>query len=989
MHQRFQDAMAIVRYFRKVDLFVTVTMNPKSPEILRELLPAQTTSDRPDLVARVFKLKKDAIVNDILKEGVFGRAAAYVYTIEFQKRGLPHMHILIILKPPHKLLAPTDVNSVIRAYWPDPETEPLLFDTVKRLMVHGPCGAFNSNAPCMENGKCTKGFPKPFQEFTTMDQDGYPKYLRPDDGRVYEVNGHMIDNHWIVPYNPYMSAKYDSHINVECVASIGAIKYPFKYIHKGGDRASAELHRHDEITEYIDGRYISPPEAAWRIFHFDMHDQLPNVVRLQIHLPGQHMVRFNPNDDAATVLERASTEKTSLTAFFEANSDLGALGATARRLTYQEFPQEMVLKGSGSNLHWSQRQKGFALGRIYFASPSAGERFYLRTLLTAVKGPRSFEDLRTVNGVIHPTFRDACLARGLLENDGEWRRCLLDASFMQVGSRLRQLFATILLFGSPSQPEILWQDYRQHVCDDLHYQLHSLGFENSTEEDAYDYGLFLIDQILRQSGQSLEGNFSSMPTSLTDWQRQTENPLISEQLDYDHGQESEMAAMCEISLNLEQQEAYNKIIQSVKNHRGSLFFLNGPGGTGKTFLYSTVCHRLRADGFIVLCVASSGIAAQLLPGGRTAHSTFKIPIDGLTNESVCSIPKQGLLANLLRRVNLIIWDEITMQDRHAFEAVNRTLRDILDIAHPFGGITVVFGGDYQQILPVVVKGTREEIIEVPLQRSYLWQTIEILRLQQNMRMENGADPGERDFASWLLDIGHGHHQAIDGTVHLRDGMRAESASSLIDFIYPGVSSDPPPPSNYFLRRMILAPRNGDVDSINEEVLSRMTGKAVTYHSTDAIVTEAGADNSDAIEENVPVEVLRSLSASGLPPGELTLKRGCPLILLRNLAPARGLCNGTRMTLLRMSEHVLKVKLIGGDHDGDLAFIPRISLTPSGRSTGFSFMLRRRQFSVRLAFALTINKAQGQSADYVGLDLRVPVFTHGQLYVAFSRATSSK
>ena len=989
MHQRFQDAMAIVRYFRKVDLFVTVTVNPKSPEIQRELLLGQAAPDRPDLVARVFKMKRDAIINDIFKEGIFGRAAAYVYTIEFQKRGLPHMHILIILKPPHKLLTPTDVDSVIRAYWPDPETEPLLFDTVNRLMVHGPCGAFNPNASCMENGKCTKGFPKAFQEFTTMDQDGYPKYCRPNDGRTYLVNKHMIDNRWIVPYNPYMSAKYDSHINVECVASVGAIKYPFKYIHKGGDRASVELHRRDEITEYIDGRYISPPEGAWRIFHFDIHDQIPNIVRLQVHLPGQHMVTFNPNYDAVTVLEHASTEKTSLTAFFEANSDPGVLGAAARRLTYQEFPQEMVLKGSGSSLQWNQRKQGFALGRMYFASPSAGERFYLRTLLTVVKGPRSFEELRTVDGIVYPTFRDACLARGILENDGEWRQCLLEASIMQTGSSLRQLFATILLFCSPSQPEILWQEFRQHICDDLLHQLRTAGFENPVEDDAYDYGLFLLDQILQQSGQSLEGNFPSMPLSLTDWRRQTGNQLLSEQLDYNCEQQSEMATTRETSLNLEQRQAYDKIIHSVKSHHGSLFFLNGPGGTGKTFIYNTVCHRLRGDGLIVLCVASSGIAAQLLIGGRTAHSTFKIPIDGLTNESMCNVPKEGLLAKLLQRVDLIIWDEITMQDRHAFEAVDRTLRDIMDTDRPFGGITVVFGGDYQQILPVVVKGTREETIEATLQHSYLWHITEILRLKQNMRLENAAYSSERDFASWLLDIGHGRHQAIDGTVCLREGMRAETTSSLIDFIYPGVNTNPPPPPDYFLRRMILAPRNGDVDGINEEVLSRMTGNAATYHSADAIVTEAGADGSDATEESLPIEVLRSLSASGLPPGELTLKPGCPLILLRNLAPARGLCNGARMTLLRMSERVLEVKLIGGDHDGDVAFIPRVSLTPSGGTTGFSFMLRRRQFPVRLAFALTINKAQGQSADFVGLDLRIPVFAHGQLYVAFSRATSSQ
>lgn len=170
------------------------------------------------------------------------------------------------------------------------------------------------------------------------------------------------------------------------------------------------------------------------------------------------------------------------------------------------------------------------------------------------------------------------------------------------------------------------------------------------------------------------------------------------------------------------------------------FFFNGPGGTGKTFLYNTVCHRLCADGFIVLYVASSGIAAQLLIGGRTAHSTFKIPINGLTSESVCTISKQGHLANLLRRVDLIIWDEITMQDCHAFKAMDRSLCDIRDCDCPFGGITVVFGGDYQQILPVVVKGTREEIIEASLQHSYLWQIIEILHLQQNMHIEKWGRP---------------------------------------------------------------------------------------------------------------------------------------------------------------------------------------------------------------------------------------------------------
>ena len=170
------------------------------------------------------------------------------------------------------------------------------------------------------------------------------------------------------------------------------------------------------------------------------------------------------------------------------------------------------------------------------------------------------------------------------------------------------------------------------------------------------------------------------------------------------------------------------------------------------------------------------------------------------------------------------------------------------------------------------------------------------------------------------------------------------------------------------------------------MLDRMPGEKRIYLSADSIINELGAD-SDRHPPPIPVEFLRDLNPAGFPPGELTLKIGCPLILLRNIAPSQGLCNGTRMILTQMSDRVLEVKLMGGDHNGETAFIPRIALTPSDNQFEYAFSFRRLQFPVRLALAMSINKAQGQSVKHVGLDLRVPVFTHGQLYVALSRATS--
>src|SRR5882762_6531572 len=124
---------------------------------------------------------------------------------------------------------------------------------------------------------------------------------------------------------------------------------------------------------------------------------------------------------------------------------------------------------------------------------SDDELFYLRTLLTVVKGPTSFEGVRQFNSTTHPTFYEACLARGLLEDDGEWRQCLLKASYMQTGERLRHLFALLLLSCTPTRLEQLWNDFREHICDDLRAHLRSSGWQIPQDEDIFDYGLWLLN----------------------------------------------------------------------------------------------------------------------------------------------------------------------------------------------------------------------------------------------------------------------------------------------------------------------------------------------------------------------------------------------------------------------------------------------------------------------------------------------------------------
>ena len=989
MFQLYQDSLALARFFSKPDFFLTITANPNWEEITRELLPGQKPKDRPDLIARVFREKVRIILQKI-KSGDLGKHVGHVYTIEFQKRGLPHVHILIFLAPEARIHDPAIIDKIISAQIPDPETHPRLHALVTKMMVHNPCGDANPNAPCMKNGKCSKGYPKQFVEETSLAHDGYAVYARPNNGRTFTTaDGKVIDNRWIVPYCPLFLLLLECHVNLECCISVRAFKYIHKYVYKGHDRTTMGFgETQDEIKLYLDSRYVSASEATWRLMRFKMHEETPNIVRLAVHLENEQTVIFNEEDVANGVIDAAAAKHTTLTAYFKANAEelnrrqnaplIGPHPASAIDFLYQEFPQKFIWKAP--KRAWEPRKKGFAIGRMYFAHPSAGERFYLRTLLTVVKGATSFESLRTYNGQIYPTFKAACMARGLLEDDTEWKQCLQEASIMQTGRQLRQLFVTILKDCIPSEPMALWDQFKENICDDLAYILRNRGLEHPTPDQVYDYGLYLIDKSLQEAGKSLN-DFPPMPKPVGEWAAMEGNRLIADQLAYDREEQRQKAEENIQKMNQEQREAFNTVVNSVLTDP-QMFFLHGPAGTGKTFCYKTICYHLRGLGKIVLCVASSGIASLLLPGGRTAHSTFKIPIQ-LHDGKTCNVKKGTNIAELICKVDLIIWDEVPMQDRLCQEAVDLTFRDIRNNEKPFGGVTVVFGGDFQQILPVVIKGTREQIVGQCLQRSRLWENIKVLKLKENMRLENSTQE-EKDFAQWLLDVGHGHGINAEGHHILPGHMKCgESVTSLLNTVYPGISVLDPEENNdqYFLERTILNARNEDVDELNESVLQRLRGPEKIFYGADSVATERGVDG----DVQYPVEYLNTINVSGLPLAKLKLKIGAPIMILRNIDPSQGLCNGTRAILTKASERVLEVRILGGDHAGKLAFIPRITLCTTNNDLPFE--LRRRQFPVR-AFAMTINKSQGQSVKHIGLDLRRSVFTHGQLYVALSRCTSS-
>ena len=193
---------------------------------------------------------------------------ADLHVIEFQKRGLPHGHMLFILQSEDKVRNSSDIDSIVCAEIPNKDTEPELFHTIQSSMVHVPCGVLNPKSVCMVDGTCTKRYPKQISNTTIDNVNGYPSYRRRDDGRTMVIGQKEVDNRWIVPFNPWLSKKFDAHINVEIYSSVKSVKYLFKYVYKGRDCANLELRvtsdgqqqdvaNIDKVSTYLDARYVN------------------------------------------------------------------------------------------------------------------------------------------------------------------------------------------------------------------------------------------------------------------------------------------------------------------------------------------------------------------------------------------------------------------------------------------------------------------------------------------------------------------------------------------------------------------------------------------------------------------------------------------------------------------------------------------------------------------------------------------------------------
>ena len=912
-------------------------------------------------------------------------------------------------------------NRFIQAKMPS-EDDSEYYACVERHMTHVCSNAVNG---CLDKeGNCKRGYRRrEVMATTTLDENGYPIYRRPNRADLK-----------VVPHNREVLLDWDGHINVEYAGTSYTVLYLYKYLFKGNRKVKAtfqelsESQKVDEFFMYLRGRYICSMESTWKFFHFQTYPATkPSVSKITVKLPSHvdNLLNDGMTCDMGIYFARplvfAEYKYTEFFKHFAYSRKLPArfrnsvmwdlisiTSANSGTFDFQNFCIDISAKfpflhGSGKRLYLFSRDstKAKSIVRMNWVFPSAGEIFYLRILLFNLPA-MSFQDYRTVNNIEFKTFQLAAVARNLVDDDREAYLAFQNVILMSTPAELRSLLVLLTVEGYPTLSIIEDEEMFRTMYDDyLHLDNECIGniglAKNKCLLDLKRRFDMHGEDIMEACGFPLP--IASADMTELDRIRLKYEPTAQKQL---------LDQYLRNSPNTDEQEvAFEEVKRALEENRGCFIFIQGSAGTGKSTFARKLTALARSMGKVALGCAATALAAQVYGEDEeftTAHDLFGIPViednEDIDHEAdiVSNYVKQIKKLAVLLEASLVVWDEILSNHKHC-------LATAFSVCEYFRNKVVILMGDWRQCPPVVRNGDMYEIVHASMKYSRYWSRFRVFKFTKNLRLVAAASDSsssavaaqfveqQKEYLEMLNIIGEGEDPAelqqssvaeVYGENVQTDGSRIVALPSLnatsdmkemLTWLFPeGFNPD------LMHTKAILAATNTVVDEWNTVIQNLNSNIAYELCSIDKV--KDIDDPHGILQRMISESVLERFQRPGVPNHRLVLKKDDICMVMRNLNKREGIAKNTRVKIVHISLYIIRVCTL---HPTNPKYynIPRIRFTvtlPYGRS----IKMERRQFPLRLAYSMTYNKSQGQEFDKVCVDIRKHPFTHGHLYVALSR-----
>ena len=729
------------------------------------LLEDETAYDRADVTCKVFHAKVDVFMHNLRQGKYFGPNHKILYevlAIEYQQRGLPHVHIVVQLSNiPHYKTERLDltcwIDENINATLPcineaSSERMVKVHNLIKTHMVHK---CYKGDGGCLHEkiGICNHGFTQNvIQDRTSIDDHGYLHYKRKTDA---DLN--------IVPHNVNILLDWNGHANVEYSGSSYCIIYLYKYLFKGRKKVTTVKKKDrpkNELEAYVQGRYMCAMDAMWETYGYQTYPaSIPavNLVKVILEETAMKMLGKKSCPDVVVYLHRPVVLRAlRFNEMFNAYSwSYKLLKHYVRRpeLLNVEYWDIKITPLTRSIFIMKKINPNPSITRISMSCILAGEIWYFRQIM--VQCPiHSWDDAKSHDGIRYSTFQEAAVARGVIEDDSEGMLAFQEMLPYFTPNELRGFFVMLTINGYVTLNIFRNPEYYRKLQEKF---IHDCGSIARLADQ-----MLLKDLSYRFRVEDKSSLMYGIPESFQDL-----SEIDVEKSKYNSLHQLDVYnRLCSDTPNTSEQELiFAEITSTIEEGISGLYFIQGIGGSGKSTLCKKIMAWARSIGKLCLGCASTGLAATIYENFNTAHSLFKYPViedqdRDEDREIQCQLKPNSNRYQLLKAANLIVWDEFPSNHKEVFEAAYRALNG-------FQNQVVICFGDFRQIA-LVQNGSRLQVVNASIVSSSLWGKYEIRNLTTNMRLiglslnqeslsteEHGFLQRQQQYADMIVSIGEG------------------------------------------------------------------------------------------------------------------------------------------------------------------------------------------------------------------------------------------